>query len=305
MKEQQIDSKIDQQSQTVEKQVHSGESALSGKTILALDTSTAAIAAALVRNGDVVGSVQALAERNHSVLTVTKVKELLDGSGVHADELDAIAIGRGPGSYTGMRIAVTIGKTLAWTWKKPLVGVSSLEALAYGARQSAETAALDWYIPIMDARRGQVYTALFAAEPDGSWSRLAQDGIRLMHDWVDQVAELYHARQEQMQDLDQNKDHNQPKQEQEHEQASSQLTIRLWIVGDLTLHEAEGQRLNELLNGNVELRSTVMEGVAVAELGAARILRGEQDDVHSFVPNYTQLAEAEVKLLEKAREKKE
>jgi len=288
MNEQQIDRVMGKQSQAVEKQVHSGEATLPGKTILALDTSTAAIALALVRNGDVMGSVQALAERNHSVLTVTKVKELLDSCGVHADELDAIAVGRGPGSYTGMRIAVTIGKTLAWTWKKPLVGVSSLEALAYGAQQSGEITASNWYIPIMDARRGQVYTALFAAEPDGSWSRLAQDGIRLMHDWVDQIAELYHAKQEQQPAL-----------------KSSQLPIRLWIVGDLTLHEAEGQRLNELLNGNVELRSTVMEGAAVAELGTARRLRGEQDDVHSFVPNYTQLAEAEVKLLEKAREKKE
>jgi len=302
MNEQQIDNKIDQQAQAIEKQASSSEAASYEKTILAIDTSTAAIAAALVRNGDVIGSVQAMAERNHSVLTVTKLKELLDSCGVHATELDAIAVGRGPGSYTGMRIAVTIGKTLAWTWKKLLVGVSSLEALAYGARQSAETAASDWFIPIMDARRGQVYTALFAAEPDGSWSRLAQDGIRLMHDWVDQVAGLYHTRQNQNGDQAQDQDQAQA---QAQDQRSSQLSVRLWIVGDLSLHEAEGKRLNELLGGNVELRLTVMEGAAVAQLGAARLLRGEQDDVHSFVPNYTQLAEAEVKLLEKAREKKE
>ncbi|MFD0717255.1 tRNA (adenosine(37)-N6)-threonylcarbamoyltransferase complex dimerization subunit type 1 TsaB [Paenibacillus sp. GCM10027626] len=257
-------------------------------TVLALDTSTASMAAALLRGGEIAGSVQSLAERNHSVLTVPKLKALLDECGVEPEELDGIAIGKGPGSYTGMRIAVTVGKTLAWAWQKPVVGISSLEALAYGARMAAAAhdpdCTSDWFIPIMDARRGQVYTALFAARPDGSWERKAHDGIRLMRQWIDQLAE-------RLDDMGAGKH-------------------RLWLTGDLSLHEQEAARLQELAaqaasqNVAVSLFPFAMEGAAVARLGAERLLRGERDETHLFVPNYTQLAEAEVKLKEKLAEGK-
>ncbi|UVI31158.1 tRNA (adenosine(37)-N6)-threonylcarbamoyltransferase complex dimerization subunit type 1 TsaB [Paenibacillus spongiae] len=271
--------------------------------ILAVDTSTALLAMALVRGEETLGSVQSMAERNHSVYTVTKLKSLLDDCGVTPEQLGGIAIGRGPGSYTGMRIAVSVGKTLAWVWKKPLIGVSSLEALAFGSMQPG-AGAVDWYVPLMDARRGQVYTALFAASENGGWTRLAEDGVRLMKDWVDVLADRVHAAAER-----------------------SEAPERIWFVGDLSLHEAEALRLQECLgakpaadgspasgsdSGNacgtaalcdVRLLPSVMEGRAVAVLGAQRLANGEGDDVHTFVPNYTQLTEAEVKLQAKSREK--
>ncbi|QYR20853.1 tRNA (adenosine(37)-N6)-threonylcarbamoyltransferase complex dimerization subunit type 1 TsaB [Paenibacillus sp. sptzw28] len=260
--------------------------------VLALDTSTASLAAALVRGRETLGSVQSLAERNHSVETVSKLKALLDESGVPPDKLDGIVIGRGPGSYTGMRIAVSVGKTLAWAWNKPLVGVSSLESLAYGARQAhasqfagnKATGRPDWFVPIMDARRGQVYTAAFASNAAGGWSRLAEDGVRLMHQWVDRLDEM------------------------SRDAAAGEEPARIWIIGDLTLHEAEGMRLQSISaeggsKCEVRLQPFTMEGSSVAVLGAIRLEAGESDDVHSFVPNYTQLAEAEVKLLQKSRER--
>jgi tRNA threonylcarbamoyladenosine biosynthesis protein TsaB len=66
--------------------------------VLALDTSTASLAAALTRGGEILASVQSLAERNHSLATVSQLKALLDETGIKPDELDGIAIGRGPGS---------------------------------------------------------------------------------------------------------------------------------------------------------------------------------------------------------------
>ncbi|MFB9328810.1 tRNA (adenosine(37)-N6)-threonylcarbamoyltransferase complex dimerization subunit type 1 TsaB [Paenibacillus aurantiacus] len=250
------------------------------RTVLALDTSTAALACALVHGGRVLGSIQSMAERNHSVLTVSHVKTLLDEHGVTADKLDGIAVGQGPGSYTGMRIAVTLGKTLAWVWKKPLVGISSLEALAFGAFRAegskpsggVKDKGPRWFVPIMDARRGQVYTALFAAEESGEWGRLAQDGNRLMADWVDRLAQL--ARENERPAL-------------------------ICITGDLTVHEAQAQRLGELLrDSGVDCRLVPfdMEGEALAELGLRRLNAGESDEVHAFIPNYTQLTEAEVNL---------
>ena len=271
-----------------------------GPLVLALDTSTAALAAAVVRGTETLGSLQTMAERNHSVQTVPQIKALLEACGVAPEALDGLAIGRGPGSYTGMRIAVSVGKTLAWVWDKPLVGVSSLEALAYGAMRETETAdasemagglsGTDWFVPLMDARRGQVYTAAFASRAGGKgWTRMENDGVRLMKDWVERLNEL---RRETLR--------------------SGESPERLWIVGDLSLHETEATRLQALCEAEaaaaggqgteVRLFPSVMDGRAVAALGAQRLSRGESDDAHAFVPNYTQLVEAEVKLLAKQAE---
>ncbi|MBW7476479.1 tRNA (adenosine(37)-N6)-threonylcarbamoyltransferase complex dimerization subunit type 1 TsaB [Paenibacillus oenotherae] len=272
------------------KEQQSGQYRQGGPLILALDTSTAALAAALVRGEETLGTIQSLAERNHSVLTVAQLKSLLEEYGVAAEELDGIAVGRGPGSYTGMRIAVSIGKTLAWVWNKPLVGVSSLEALAYGAWQANKQehsaresfGGADWFVPIMDARRGQVYTSAFSCSPGGEWTRLSADGIRLMREWVDQLAGMMDSAEE------------------------GTAPARIWIVGDLSLHEAEGERLRHICAGahaapvrDVHLLPFTMEGTSVAALGSMRIVKGERDDVHTFVPNYTQVTEAEAKLAAK------
>ncbi|PZD95639.1 tRNA (adenosine(37)-N6)-threonylcarbamoyltransferase complex dimerization subunit type 1 TsaB [Paenibacillus sambharensis] len=255
--------------------------------ILALDTSTAALAAAVVHGGSTLADIQSFAERNHSVLTVSKVQELLQVAGLDASALDGITVGQGPGSYTGMRIAVTVGKTLAWVWDKPLIGVSSLEALAYGAYREGGEAQLagavkqqdveglqttrrEWYVPLMDARRGQVYTGLFEAG-EGGWQRRRPDGIRLMQKWVDELLEL----------------------------ALQDKPASIRIGGDPSLHEEEAGRLAASLSGRsiqVQIVPNDMEGRSLGMLGADRLLRGEQDDIHSFVPNYTQLAEAEAKL---------
>ncbi|CAM4476118.1 tRNA (adenosine(37)-N6)-threonylcarbamoyltransferase complex dimerization subunit type 1 TsaB [Paenibacillus tarimensis] len=243
--------------------------------ILALDTSTAALAAAVVHGGNTLADIQSFAERNHSVLTVSKVQQLLLEAGLDASGVDGITVGQGPGSYTGMRIAVTVGKTLAWVWDKPLIGVSSLEALAYGAFREGSEAQLEgttkqWYIPLMDARRGQVYSGLFEAGAEG-WQRRRPDGIRLMREWVDELLEL----------------------------ALQETPAIIRIGGDPSLHEEEAERLAASLTGTpveVRIAASSMEGRSLGMLGAERLLRGEQDDVHSFVPNYTQLAEAEAKL---------
>lgn len=249
--------------------------------ILALDTSTASMAAAIVSGPDVLVEIQSLAERNHSVHVVSHIKEMLVSSGVTDSDLEAIAVGNGPGSYTGMRIAVSVAKTLAWVWNKPLVGVSSLEALAYGAwHQGLGKAAVEsgsaegehWVLPIMDARRGQVYSSGFAVTTAGQWSRWADDGVRLMKDWVDQLA---------MRLTDQ-----------------AEGAVRsISLVGDLSLHEAEAGRLRQLgeeAGVDVRLQPFVQEGRWIAMLGRERLKAGLTENPHTFIPNYTQLTEAEV-----------
>ncbi|WP_246070512.1 tRNA (adenosine(37)-N6)-threonylcarbamoyltransferase complex dimerization subunit type 1 TsaB [Paenibacillus kobensis] len=284
------------------------QTAAASPVVVALDTSTAAMSMAIVRGREVLGEVQSMADRNHSVEVVTKLKQLMASCGVAAESLDAIAVGRGPGSYTGMRIGVTVAKTLAWAWSKPIVGVSSLEALAYGSRVE-DSAGLHWIVPIMDARRGQVYTAAFAydsggtdgVEADhGSWGRLDRDGIRMMNEWADALYERV-----------------KPAEVEQEERAGTlaptmtvsdrgRIPASITICGELSKHEEEAERLKQLCEGagvRVVLSPVLIEGRSVALLGLERVLREEHDDVHSFVPNYTQLTEAEVKLKEKQAER--
>lgn len=255
--------------------------------VLAFDTSTAAFAAAILEKGRILGDMQSLAERNHSVHVITHIKQLMEQCGVTSSDVGAIAVGSGPGSYTGMRIAIAAAKTLAWVWNKPLVSVSSLEAIAYGGWHHAAGVKLgsasasgagtgeDWVLPIMDARRGQVYTGGYAMSAGGEWSGFAADGVRLMHDWVDRIAG-------------------------EAAQQRGQVK-RIWVIGDLALHREEAERLLALCDENrpgaeVHLLSYELEGCAVAWLGRERLLKGEVADTHGLTPNYTQLAEAEVNL---------
>lgn len=255
--------------------------------ILAIDTSTAALTVAVVAGGELLGQHQSKAERNHSMNLIPGIQSLLQSLGMRPADLDAVAAGQGPGSYTGVRIAVSVAKTLAWSLQKPLIGISSLEALAAGGltqaraelqRSSAGEEGVTWVVPLMDARRGQVFTSLFAATSFGGWSRLADDGIRLMSDWTGMLAE----------------------RAQQHAGHSSELAgepQRIYFVGEAEPHMAAIERLGELWSGEVRSCSCDMQACDVGYLAARKLLDGQLEDIHRFVPNYTQLAEAEAKLL--------
>ncbi|MCR2803444.1 tRNA (adenosine(37)-N6)-threonylcarbamoyltransferase complex dimerization subunit type 1 TsaB [Paenibacillus soyae] len=257
-------------------------------TVLALDTSTAAMSAAVLRGNQVLSEIESIAERNHSVHVITHVKSILEEAGVSRESLDAIVVGSGPGSYTGMRIAVTAAKTLAWAWEKPLTGVSSLEAIAYGALREGigavdgelpgKLTGTHFFIPIMDARRGQVYGAMFEAGHASGWSRIQDDGVRIMMDWVDEIVREAETRQEDERPV-------------------------IWLTGDLSLHGEAAAKLQEKGRGAglaVNLLPHVLRGRYLAELGMLNLAAESFADVHAFTPNYTQLTEAEVKL--KARQ---
>ncbi|MEK3882348.1 tRNA (adenosine(37)-N6)-threonylcarbamoyltransferase complex dimerization subunit type 1 TsaB [Paenibacillus sp. PL2-23] len=253
-------------------------------TVLALDTSTAAMSAAVLRGGEVLAEIESIAERNHSVHVITHVQAMLKQASVGRDELDAIVVGSGPGSYTGMRIAVTAAKTLAWVWEKPLVGISSLEAIAYGALHEGigakegelfnKLTGAHWVIPVMDARRGQVYGAAFKGSIGAGWCRFREDGVRIMLDWVDDIV-------------------------REAKELQGEERPVIWLTGDPSLHgEAAGklQTAGEAAGIAVHVLPHVLKGRFLAQLGMRQLSAGLTENVHTFAPNYTQLTEAEVKL---------
>lgn len=137
------------------------------KTVLAIDTSTLHASVALVAGAP--GDSQVLAESQSGVAThserlLVQVDEVL----VHADktlaDLDGIAIGAGPGSFTGLRIGMATAKGLAFATGKPLWAVSSLAALALEVGPDAGAEAL--VVPVMDARRGEVFAGFYRVGKD-------------------------------------------------------------------------------------------------------------------------------------------
>ncbi|MFJ7922131.1 tRNA (adenosine(37)-N6)-threonylcarbamoyltransferase complex dimerization subunit type 1 TsaB [Lysinibacillus fusiformis] len=126
---------------------------------LGIETANTPLSIAVVKDGKVVAEMVQNIKLTHSAGAMPAIEEILARIDVKPNDLDAIAVSEGPGSYTGVRIGVTLAKTLAWTLQKPLVGVSSLKTLAANA-----TLYNGLICPIFDARRGNVYTAVYQGE---------------------------------------------------------------------------------------------------------------------------------------------
>ncbi|WP_438434589.1 tRNA (adenosine(37)-N6)-threonylcarbamoyltransferase complex dimerization subunit type 1 TsaB [Gorillibacterium sp. sgz500922] len=285
-----------------------------GGLLLALDTSSSSMTAALLTDRRLAAEQRIHAERDHSIRLLPLIEEMLEKAGVKPSGLTAIATGVGPGSYTGVRIGVTVAKTMAWARSLPVVGVSSLAALALGTllpdgEQPAEVPAPQagegplWVVPLINARRGQAYTALFRVRPTAdaggaegrypgfngetgfadawasgegwSFDRLEDDRIGLVEEWLAKLA----AR----------------------ERESGLPPARVIFTG-----ETEGFR--PLLTAFAERRggeTRILEGglraYAVGLLAVPAIQAGATGNPHGLLPNYTQLAEAEVKLAARLR----
>ena len=125
--------------------------------ILLIETSTAVLSVALAENGAVVASRECREPRLQASLTAPLVKEVLDSKGLVARDCDAICVGKGPGSYTGLRVGVSTAKGLAFGAGLPLIAIGSLDILAQAAIDGNQTV-----IPMIDARRMEVYTAVFS-----------------------------------------------------------------------------------------------------------------------------------------------
>lgn len=137
--------------------------------ILALETAAKAVSAAITEDGKVLASAYQDTGLTHSRTLMPLVELLLKNTGLTPADLDAVAVSAGPGSFTGVRIGVSAAKGLAWAADKPCAAVSTLAALA------RNVSFLDGLIVCaMDARRQQVYNALFEAR-DGRLTRLTED----------------------------------------------------------------------------------------------------------------------------------
>lgn len=126
--------------------------------ILCIETATKICSVALCHNGDLIVKKESSEEKSHAALLTVFIEDILKRAGIKAASLDAVAVSKGPGSYTGLRIGVSAAKGIAYAAEIPLIAVPTPELMYHGVRASGE---YDYYCPMIDARRMEVYTAVY------------------------------------------------------------------------------------------------------------------------------------------------
>jgi tRNA threonylcarbamoyladenosine biosynthesis protein TsaB len=135
--------------------------------ILNIETSTSICSVALAKEGKVVSSRESHGDKTHASNLTPFIEEVLSNSGITSQELDAIAVSKGPGSYTGLRIGVSTAKGIAYALEIPVIGICTLLSMAKGLYEEMPDLFNDkdtLFCPMLDARRMEVYLALYNYE---------------------------------------------------------------------------------------------------------------------------------------------
>jgi tRNA threonylcarbamoyladenosine biosynthesis protein TsaB len=223
--------------------------------VLGIDTSTSCGSVGLVDDQGVIADTLLNLPVTHSERLLAAIGGVLDQSSCTLTDLNGIAISLGPGSFTGLRIGVSVVKGLAFATGLPVVGVSTLDALA------AQVAPTSYAIcPILDARKAEVYTALYRYEGGTRVKRLT------------------------------------PYRAVRPEELVAQIREKTIFIGDGT--RAYGDYFRNTLPSLAlfpSLPLRVPHGSVVATLGLELLQRGETLDVPAFIPIYVRPSEAEMK----------
>jgi len=123
--------------------------------ILGMDTSTLMTTVAITDDQKLLGEYSLSVDMSHSEMLVPMIKSTLDGLKIDIDDIDLYTISIGPGSFTGLRIALSTAKGFAIAKNKPIIGVSTLEALAYNICSES------YIVPMIDARRDRVFSGIY------------------------------------------------------------------------------------------------------------------------------------------------
>ena len=228
--------------------------------LLAFETSAKAASAALFADSTMLGEIYQNTGLTHSQTLLVMAEDLLNQCGKTAREVTDVAVANGPGSFTGVRIGVAAAKGFAWGAELPCWGVSTLEAMALslGIHQG-------YICPVMDARRSQVYNALFYVN-QGNVQRIREDRAIALADLAPELEALEGP---------------------------------IYLVGDgstLTYKTLSAQLPSLVMPPEHRMHQRA-SGVGLAAL--AMMARGESSDAATLAPNYLRLSQAERERLEK------
>ena len=223
--------------------------------ILAIETSTLVSSVALATTDTMLAEITLQTKKTHSEVLMPHIAKILAMAGVSKADIKAVAVSVGPGSFTGLRIGLATAKTLAYAMKVPLIGVPTLEALAYGCLVPGVILA-----PMLDAQKGNVYQALFEWR-SGELKELMPPTVMYIDEALDKLA---------------------------------QYNIPVVLMGEAAvLHRTKIQQIgNPLVLAAPHL--IIQRAGSVAMLGHTMLKAGIQHDVMALEPLYIRRSEAEV-----------
>lgn len=230
--------------------------------VLGIEGATPVASAAVAGAGKILAERSVNNLRTHSINLLPMVRDVLAEAGLKRGDLGGVAVSVGPGSFTGLRISMSTAKTLAQVWELPITGVPTLDALVYPL-----TGHGNLLCPILNARKNEVYTAVYDAAGDGEPQLLAGP-LALGMDELVSLLGPYHR--------------------------------RVTFLGDgVPVYQAKLVELMGEQAGFLPLCSSSPRGAAVAELGLGRLQAGLGVDYLTLLPQYIRFSEAEVKWREK------
>ncbi len=136
--------------------------------ILCLETATPVCSVALLDRTGVISVRESYADKSHAAQLTLFIEELLSEAEIRPEELEAVAVSKGPGSYTGLRIGVSVAKGIAYGASIPLIGIETTRSMFYGVIDNANekygTDEYSLFCPMIDAKRMEVYFSVFDAK---------------------------------------------------------------------------------------------------------------------------------------------
>ena len=224
--------------------------------IIGVDTSTRTGSVAVLEGDTVLAELAVTSAQTHAKRLMPAIDATLGMAGLTISECDGFAVTTGPGSFTGLRIGISTVKGLGFATKKPITGVTTLDALAYQFLSFPHL-----ICPVLDARKGQIYTALYECASHKGLKRVIEDCAVEPKEWLNQIQGL------------------------------------CLFAGDgaVVYKELIRETLGDLAHFAPPYLNTVRASV-VAYIGMKQILDGKIADVSSLVPYYIRKSDAEIKV---------
>ncbi len=253
--------------------------------ILSLDTSSPSGSVAILRDDLTLGVISTRAEENYSSRIFRHLEFLLSDLSLKLHDFDLFAVSAGPGSFTGLRVGLTAAKGWAEVYRKPVVGVSALAAVAFQARRDSTV-----LVPALDARRGQIYFGVYRRAA----AALALDGEEFAvapEEFAEKLGTLAHIRERSGRDDDGT--HDGGVGGDDSGKAGGGFTI---VTPDASVVEAVS-RLKPQFSAEFagpDIVSSVL-APSIGRIAHARALRSDVSDALTLDANYVRRTDAEMK----------
>ncbi len=230
---------------------------------LGIDTSTEVGSLGLVNEDDFLGEINLYLQHRHSERIIVNIDHLLRETEHKVQDLEGMAVGVGPGSFTGLRIGVTTARTMAQFLEIPITGISTLDILAYNILSSEKK----WILPVIDASRKRVYTSLYKYNEN---DLIIIDKAKIWEEQALTLDELFDKLKEQ---------------------AGNE---KIYITGNGVNNYKNYFQESELNFYFSSIVQNFSRGSVIAELGLNYIKNGKNQNIFELTPNYLKKAQARV-----------